>query len=250
MSKLAELERCTKKDSWQVIEPRKVVNFEPWIYAIKSDRLAILREDIEKYLAESLMITTPRLAIVDKEKGFLHASGATYNELFSRSIEYYHSNPAAVERFQAEWEGFVRAQKLIEGYYGLYGVLPPLVLASPPGEVYDVGEKHTKSVTYVGLPVGFDERQRPNYMLYSIPTMEIGVGEHWDLVVSVADVQTSLAILSESMEEITSNTVVSMPAILQSMETSTDAIALAVGLETWEKILLASASLRTAVLIG
>lgn len=226
----------TLAQEWAMGEQKQLVNFDPYIYAINPDRLDIMPEDVGKYFFECLMLSTLNTVTIDPEKGFLHTSGAAYNELFSRAIEHYSSNPEAIERFRAEWDGFKRAQQLIQVCAEEYGVLPPIVLASPPGKVYDVGMEHTKSVTYVGVPIGYDDQQRPNYKLYSVPTKELEVQKHWSVVEAVADVQTSLQLLSESMTEITPNTVVAMPVILESVESSLTMLAQLLGFPSWESI--------------
>ncbi len=198
-----------------VAEPKKVVNFNPWIYATNADRLAILDVDLKTYFAECLMLSTEGIVTLDKEQGFLHESGVAYRELTRRAIKHYASNPDAVERFAAEGVGFDHAQKIVEHFIAIQAPLPPMIIASPPGNVYDVGDKYSKSLTYALIPLGFDNLSRPLYRLIAIPTKEISIVNHWRIENEVANIQRTLEILGLDKAEVTANGLVKLSALME-----------------------------------
>ena len=222
------------QQEWVVSEPKKVVNFDPWIYATHSDRLDILEEDLGTYFAECLMLSTAGVVTLDKDKGFLHQSGVAYRDLNARAIKHYESNPEAVERFSAEDIGFDRGKTLVEYFIEIRAPLPPFVIASAPGNVYDVGEKHSKSLTYVAIPLGFDSTNRPLYKLVAIPTKEIEVSDHWYIEQEVANIQRSLEILSLKEVELTANGLVQLPLWL--LPNSLDMLAKYLEFDSWDDI--------------
>jgi len=227
------------QNEWVVGEPKQVVNFDPWIYATYSDRLSILEEDLGTYFAECLMLSTAGEITLDRERGFLHKSGVAYRELTQRAIKHYASNPDAVERFAAEGVGFDRGQALVEYFVELKAPLPPFIITSPPGNVYDVGEKHSKSLTYVAIPLGYDELGRPKYKLIAIPTKEIAVTDHWSIENKVADIQRSLEILGLTGIEISANGLVEFPGLLSGLlelPDSLDKLAVGLGFKSWKDI--------------
>lgn len=227
------------QSEWVVGEPKKVVNFDPWIYAIHSDRLNILEEDLGTYFAECLMLSTAGVVTLDKKRGFLHKSGVAYRELTKRAVKHYASNPNAVERFTAEGVGFDRGQALVEYFVDLGAPLPPFIISSPPGNVYDVGEKYSKSLTYAAIPLGYDDLGRPKYKLVAIPTKEIAVADHWSLENEVANIQRSLEILGLTGIEISANGLVEFPGLLPGLLELPEALnklAVGLGFESWDDI--------------
>ena len=219
-----------------VAEPKQVINFNPWIYATHADRLSILDDDLGSYLAECLMLTTEGIVTLDKEKGFIHKSGVAYRELTQRAIKHYVSNPEVVERFTAEGTGFDRGQALVEYFVAIGSPLPPFIIASAPGNVYDVGEdeKHSKSLTYVAIPLGYDNFGKPRFRLISIPTKEISVEDHWAIETEVANIQCSLEILSLNKVELSPNGLVQLPLWL--LPDSLDKLAKLLHFDSWDAI--------------
>lgn len=228
---------------------RTVVNFDPWIYAIHSDSLPTLDDDLGKYFAECLMLSTQGEMVLDKDEGFLHSSGVSYRKLIDRAIKHYEGNQVAVERFFAEGLGFDRGQKLVEYFMELGAALPPFIITSPPGNTYDVGEKYSKSMTYVAIPCGYDVMGRPKFRLVSIPTKEISVNDHWVIVNEVANIQRSLEIFGMEKPDITANGLVQLPGLLPSIKElpdSLDRLAKALNFQSWDDI---EKDIRTASLL-
>ena len=234
------------QNEWKVGEAKKVVNFDPWIYATHSERLAILEEDLSTYFAECLMLSTAGNVTLDKEKGFLHKSGVAYRDLTKGAVKHYSSNPDAVERFEAEGLGFERAQELVEYFMKIGAPLPPFIIGSPPGNVYDVGEKHSKSMTYVAVPLGYDDLGRPLYKLIAIPTKEISVSDHWSIENEVSNIQKSLQILGMVGVENSAIGLVQLPALLEDLPTALKRLAKALQFESWDDI---ESDIRTSSLL-
>lgn len=215
----------------------KLVNFSSWLYWQNRDQAAYIRKGVSSFLAESLLLPRVERVIVDPSLGFVDKDdGRVYNDVFDRAIRHYSFNEQLRDRFIAEKKGFDNSKKLIEFMYASTGELPPIVIASPPGEVYQASEKeNTKSVTFVAIPEGVIDG-RPEYILYTIPTFEIELEAHWSMVEKVSRVTESMIILNYGMENISPESVVAFPSLLEEMDTALEELAESLGFDNWADI--------------
>lgn len=215
--------------------PSRLVNFSSWLYLKYEDQVPYIRNGVSSFLAESLIFPRSEKVIIDPKKGFVNQDdGREYREVFDRAIHYYEDSPVLRERFVAEKEGFENAQHIIDSVHLVTGLYPPIIIASPPGEVYKAGDS-TKSITFVGIPED-EEGDNPVYTLYTIPTPEVEIGRHWEIICAVSDVQESMSILDYSIKSITPESVVAFPILLTDISKSLDKLAEKLEYDSWQEI--------------
>jgi len=234
-------ESCQRQNEIEFKSPvvfeDSVSNFRSYIYFINPTRQEYLEDEIGYFLSESLMMPTSRELIIDLSEGDVidGRTGQSLMDLMQTSILTTKEGSPVKERFVAELTGLENLTSLVMEARNAGGVMPGMVIASSPGDVYR-GQEGSKSVTFVYLPCGGEsENERVKYNLFSIPSSEIDVGEHWGIVKAVEDFNVARESLA-SIEPSNANELVAMPVLLDDLVVSLDFLVNRLGYSGWDEV--------------
>lgn len=193
----------------------------------------VVRRHVGKFLAEKLMSPSEERMWIGRD-GSLDPD---YLAMMERSVKYWRArdDQKAVKRFEAELLGAENIVELVK-YSGRDKVEAPVIIsASDPGTFYVDKDGVKKSVTFVSVPYLSNESGW-QYRQFALPTKFIGLEEHFAILQKVGDIARSVTLLGHSIGELTSESLIAFPVILDSVAHSLDDLAQLLGYESWDVV--------------